>query len=56
MNIFQKTREVQTDREMKFVLITTYNRLLDKMVSEKLESQFDLGLACDCLLDLLRYE
>ena len=41
---------------MKFVLITTYNRLLDKMVSEKLESQFDLGLACDCLLDLLRYE
>jgi hypothetical protein len=41
---------------MKFALIGLYNKLLDKMISHKHDDTFDLGVACDCLLDLLRYE
>lgn len=41
---------------MKFSLIALYNKQLDKMVSHSPDGTFDLGLACDCLLDLLRYE
>ena len=41
---------------MKFNLISLYNKQLDKMVSHTPDNSFDLGLACDCLLDLLRYE
>ena len=55
-NHFLKPREVQTDREMKFALINFYNKQLDKMVSHTPDSSFDLGVACDCLLDLFRYE
>jgi hypothetical protein len=51
-----KPREVQADREMKFLLINLYNKLLDKMVAHTPDGSFDLGVACDCLLDLLRYE
>lgn len=55
-SLFLKPREVQADREMKFALITLYNRQLDKMVGHTPDSTFDIGVACDCLLDLFRYE
>jgi len=55
-NLFLKPREVQADREMKFNLISLYNKQLDKMVNHTPDNSFDLGVACDCLLDLLRYE
>jgi len=41
---------------MKFNLISLYNKQLDKMVNHTPDNSFDLGVACDCLLDLLRYE
>jgi hypothetical protein len=42
---------------MKFELFTTYNRLLDKLVTYKDDgNKFDLGVVCDTLLDLLRYQ
>jgi len=42
---------------MKFELFTTYNRLLDKLVIYKDDgNKFDLGIVCDTLLDLLRYQ
>lgn len=53
--MFERTRETGKDREMKFKLIETYNRVLDKMCEEE-QKEFDLGIACDFLLDLLRYE
>lgn len=56
MNLFEKPREVQADREMKFELFTMYNKLLDNLVTFKGDGQFDLGIVCDTLLDLLRYQ
>jgi len=42
---------------LKFKLIQAYNRLLQKFSKDKtLSSEFDLGIPCDLLLDLLRYE
>ena len=55
-NLFEKPREVQADRDMKFNLITTYNKLLDSLITHKDNGQFDLGVVCDTLLDLLRYQ
>lgn len=54
-NLFEKPREVGADRDMKFNLILTYNKLLDSLVTYKDEGKFDLGVVCDTLLDLLRY-
>ena len=55
INLFEKTRETNQHRDSKFKLIDTYNRMLDKMCEFE-GADFDLGIACDFLLDLLRYE
>ena len=56
-SLFEKPRETNVDRGMKFKLITRYNELLDKFSRDKtLDKDFDLGIPCDLLLDLLRYE
>lgn len=55
--LFEKPRETNVDRGLKFKLIVNYNKLLMKFSTDKtLASEFDLGIACDLLLDLLRYE
>ena len=55
--LFERTRETAADREAKFRLVTTYNRLLDRTSSLGWqEAQWDLGIPCDLLLDLLRFE
>lgn len=57
ITFFDRARETNVDRGMKFKLITRYNELLDKFSNEKtLAQDFDLGIPCDLLLDLLRYE
>ena len=33
INLFEKPREIQADRDMKFKLISVYNKMLDKLVS-----------------------
>jgi hypothetical protein len=53
--LFEKPRENKSDREMKFKLIDKYNELLDRMTVLE-NAEFDLGIPCDLLLDLLRFE
>jgi len=41
---------------MKFNLLTEFNKLQTNFVEERSnDSKFDLGIACDLLLDLIRY-
>ena len=54
-NLFVKARETAKDRDLKFKLVEIYNRFLDRMCDQEL-SEFDVGIACDFLLDLLRYD
>lgn len=57
ITLFERPRETNVDRGLKFKLITSYNKLHVNFSSDKsLASEFDLGIACDLLLDLLRYE
>jgi len=41
---------------MKYNLIELYNSVPEEFSSQDYSSTFDLGIACDILLDLLRYE
>ena len=42
---------------MKMKLIAKYNDLMSRFSDARgLEKEFDLGIPCDLLLDLLRYE
>lgn len=55
--LFEKSRETSADRELKFKLIKKYNEHLHKFSKDQtLAKEFDLGIPCDLLLDLLRYE
>ena len=55
--LFEKPRETNVDRGLKFKLVQAYNRLLLKFSKDQsLSNEFDLGIPCDLLLDLLRYE
>ena len=50
-------RETQPDRTMKVSLLKRYNELKARFSdAHGLEKEFDLGIPCDLLLDLLRYE
>ena len=50
-------RETQPDRTMKVSLLKRYNELKARFSdTHGLEKEFDLGIPCDLLLDLLRYE
>ena len=54
---FEKSRETDLDREMKFNLIKAFNNQDPGLTGgQSLDKQFDVGIACDLLLDLLRYE
>ena len=55
--LFEVGRETTPDRLMKMKLINKYNELMSKFSDEpNLDKEFDLGIPCDLLLDLLRYE
>jgi len=70
--LFEVARERAEDKDSKFKLIKAYNALLDELAhNEQLQEiaesesiahylnvpqKVDLGIACDLLLDLLRYE
>ena len=55
-SLFEYAREKGPDREMKFTLIERFNEKPSRFPNQNFNSQFDLGIACDLLLDLLRYE
>jgi len=54
--LFDKSRENRTDRELKFKLIRKFNEQPSRFPNSNHSSEFDLGIACDLLLDLFRYE
>lgn len=54
--LFDKPRESKADRELKFKLINRFNVEQDSFKNGKFYMDFDLGIACDLMLDLLRYE
>jgi hypothetical protein len=54
--LFEKERGLDTDRKMKFTLMKTFNRLGSDFASdETLDAVFDLGVACDLLIELSLY-
>ena len=55
--MFEKPREVAADRKMKYLLIEKYNELGDNFAwDHSLPNLFDVGIPCDLLFDLMRYE
>ena len=55
--LFEGARETTPDRLMKMKLIAKYNELMSRFSdAQGLDKEFDLGIPCDLLLDLLRYE
>ena len=54
--LFEAARETTPDRLMKMKLIAKYNELMQRFSDVRLDKEFDLGIPCDLLLDLLRYE
>ena len=54
--LFDKPRESKADRELKFKLINRFNVEQDSFKNGNFSSDFDLGIPCDLMLDLLRYE
>ena len=55
-SLFDKSRENRTDRELKFKLIRKFNERPSRFPNSNFNNEFDLGIACDLLLDLFRYE
>lgn len=53
--LFEVTRGLKEDRQLKFKFIALYNDLLDKLpdFNDK-KKEFDLSVICDLLLDLFR--
>ena len=55
--LFEAARETTPDRLMKMKLIKKYNELMSKFSdATDMDKEFDIGIPCDLLLDLLRYE
>lgn len=52
--LFEKPREVQADRELKFALIAEYNKVQNQLVVS--QTEYDLAVVGDLVLDLLRYQ
>jgi hypothetical protein len=50
-----KARETTDDRNMKYNLFKLHNNLQNNLIDRKLDDQFDLGIPCDIMLDILRY-
>ena len=55
-SLFDKPRESGKDRELKFAMIERFNEKPSRFPNQNFNSVFDLGIPCDLLLDLLRYE
>ena len=55
-SLFDRSRENRTDRELKFKLIRRFNERPSRFPNANFNNEFDLGIACDLMLDLLRYE
>lgn len=53
--LFETTRGLKEDRQLKFKFIALYNDQLDKLpdFNDK-KKEFDLSVICDLLLDLFR--
>jgi hypothetical protein len=55
-NLFEKDRGTDADREVKFKFIALYNEQQDQLINyQDKKNEFELGIICDNLLDLLRY-
>ena len=55
--LFEKPRETNKDRGLKFKTIELYNALKEKFGRDSsLLDVADIGIPCDLMLDLLRYE
>ena len=55
-SLFDKPRENRSDRELKFKLIRRFNERPSRFPNQNFNSEFDLGIPCDLLFDLFRYE
>lgn len=55
-SLFDKSRENRADRELKFKLMKKFNVAPSRFPNSNFNSEFDLGIPCDLLLDLFRYE
>mmetsp|Transcript_35734 Transcript_35734/g.47018 ORF Transcript_35734/g.47018 Transcript_35734/m.47018 type:complete len:245 (-) Transcript_35734:797-1531(-) len=55
-SLFDRSRENRTDRELKFRLIRKFNERPSRFPNSNFNNEFDLGIACDLLFDLFRYE
>lgn len=56
VSLFDKAREKDTERALKILLIRRFNEKPHRFPNSDFSSEFDLGIACDLLLDLFRYE
>ena len=54
--LFDKSRENDQNRALKFSLIRRFNEKPHRFPNQDFNDEFDLGIACDLLLDLFRYE
>ena len=54
--LFDKARESRSDRESKYKLIDRFNERPSRFPNQNYNHEFDLGIPCDLLLDLFRYE
>ena len=55
-SLFDKSRESRTERDLKFKLIKRFNERPSRFPNKNYNQEFDLGIPCDLLLDLFRYE
>lgn len=55
-SLFDKSRESRTERDLKFKLIKRFNERPSRFPNKNYNMEFDLGIPCDLLLDLFRYE
>ena len=55
--LFEAARETTPDRMMKMKCINKFNEFMSRFSDQKdMDTMFDIGIPCDLLLDLLRYE
>ena len=55
-SLFDKSRESRPERDLKFKLIKRFNERPSRFPNKNYNAEFDLGIPCDLLLDLFRYE
>ena len=55
-SLFDRPRETKSYRELKFKLMKRFNERPSRFPNSNFNNEFDLGIPCDLLLDLFRYE